>query len=339
MENRDIVKRFLSTFPSLSVSQAKKYLESNNWDLRQAVLAAEKEEEEKLKKATRNEFYSGGGQLIAASNEDGNDQKQQGDDNVEELVNSLFQKAKSEADQSGESTERSRAFFGEGRRLGHTLNPSPPMASTLLAHRAVSLELYQNGFHLDNGDFIPLDSPEGTKGMKEMLQGYVPAFLQKLYPQTELSLTLHDKSSLPYSVSKGESSLTSSINAASVSFRGTGHRLTSVSTSSSSVINDAVNDDWHPKGTFTVDENEEISFIVLVDTDGKRNEFKVNPHQHTLCDVYTLAKRLEPDLATFQMIVRGMPPKKLSAESRNQTISEAKLTRAVIIIQKVESRT
>lgn len=335
MENRDTIKRLLSAFPSLSVSEAKAFLERHNWDFMRAFRAAEEEEEEKLRGKGKNTFYSGAGQLITTPEEQEKAKHLNSAESIEELRKSLFQKAESEASQGAGNKEGNRAFFGQGRRLGHTANPSPPMASTLLGHRNVSLELYQDGFHLENGDFIRLDSQEGRDGMKEMLQGYVPSFLQKLYPQTELSLTLHDKSSVPYSSSIGHALATNAESAAPVAFGGTGHRLTDNSAPSASLENLTSNEQWNSNRPFAVDENEEKSFIVLVSTKGKRNEYKVNPHRHTLSDVHTLAREVEPELSAFQLVVSGIPPRKLTPDLASQTISAAKLTRAVINIRKV----
>lgn len=256
------------------------------------------------------------------------------DENVQELLNSIFRKAKDDAQDQEGFEEGTRAFFGQGRRLGHTENPSPPIASTLLAHRTVSLELYQDGFLLENGDFIPLESSEGKKGMKEMHQGYVPAFLQKIYPQTELSLKLHDKSSLPYSLPMGQSSQASSGITDGFAFGGTGHRLVRTNTKQSSSSNGENCDKWPAAKPLVLDENEEQSFIVLVDTKGKRKECKIHPHRHTLGDVHSLAKEIEPDLSSFSLVVRGVPPRKLTSDMANKTIFEAKLTRAVITVQK-----
>lgn len=334
MDERDTIKRLCTAFPSLSVSEAKGFLETNHWDLNRAFKAAEKNEEEKINKKDATNFYSGGGLMTTSPGEISNENLKD-DENVQELLNSIFRKAKDGAQQHEGFDEGNRAFFGQGRRLGHTENPSPPIASTLLAHRAVSLDLYQDGFLLENGEFIPLDSSEGKEGMKEMSQGYVPAFLQKLFPRTELSLTLHDKSSLPYSLPMGQSCQTSSGITDGIAFGGTGHRLAGTSTNSSSSSNGALTDNWPAAKPLVLDENEEQSFIVLVDTKGKRKEYKIHPLRHTLSDVHSLAKEMEPNLSAFSLVVRGVPPRKLTSDMADKTIFEAKLTRAVITVQKV----
>lgn len=306
-EQRDTVNRLISSFPSLSVSDARQLLVRSGWNLSAATQLAQEEEAKKLKRDGKTNYYAGDGQVTLGREPQEKDPKA--------LLDELFKKAQ-EPPAAGEDGDGSRAFFGEGRRLGHTANPSPPVASTLRAHRDSVLEVYSNGFVLENGDFIEMDSAEGREGMKEMNQGFVPSFLRRLFPNADLSVTLHDKSGVSYTPP------------AHVPFRGEGRRL--CASSGAAVPPTAVQ-----AKPFVFREEEPSSFILLVSSKGERKEFKVNPERHTVGDVYGLAHALEPDLPAFTLLVRELPPRKLDvAQQRDETLAQAKLTRAVIAIQK-----
>lgn len=304
-EQRDAVQRLHKAFPNFSLSEARGFLERSLWDFSAATALAEREEANRLKEKGNMNFYAGDGQMTLGSR----------DVDTKEMVNSLFEKAR--VDQGAEEPERERAFYGEGRRLGHTANPSPAMASTLRPHRESVLEVYQNGFLLENGEFILLESPEGKMGVEEMNKGVVPSFLFKLHPNTDLSVTLQDKSGVPYTPPSH------------VPFRGEGHRLCGEESTTSAVPAPSLG-----VKPFAFNENEPSSFILLVSSKGRRQEFKVNPERHTVGDIYGLAKQVEPDLEHFVLVVREIPPRKLDVTKKDETIAAAKLTRAVITIQK-----
>lgn len=311
MEQRDTIKRLCTAFPSLSISDARQLLEQSQWNFNTALRAAEAEEAKKLTKGRNNaNFYAGDGQMTTNPEENP-------DVDSKELLDQLFKKAADNSSGPANDTDGPRAFYGQGRRLGHTANPSPMMAATQRPLREVVLEVYQNGFVLENGDFIPLDSKDGVEGMKEMNKGYVPPFLLKTYPNTELSITLQDKSSISYQPP------------AVMAFQGDGHKL---SNATNGVTPSAAPGSLKP---FVFNENEPSSVVVLVSSKGQRKEFKVNPDQHTVADLYSLARDFEPDLPGFILIVRGLPPRKLDfSEMQNKTIGELKLARAIIAIQK-----
>eukprot|EP00796_Vickermania_ingenoplastis_P010234 gene10234-7173_t len=299
MEQRDTIRRLCSEFPSFSLSDARALLEGAGWNYAAARKAAEAEERRRAAGGrNENRFYAGDGQMTTMP----------GTEKPEEDPKHCF------INFLRKLVQEPRVFFGEGRRLGHTENPSPPMASTLRQQRDSVLEVYQNGFLLENGEFIPLDSPQGKEGCTEMNKGFVPPFLLKLFPNTDLTITLHDKSSLVYEPP------------AFVSFGGEGHRLT---TAPQPAASEAI-----ASNPFVFNESEPSSTLMLVSSKGERKEVKVNPERHTVGDIYGLARQLEGSTSPFTLVVRERPPRKLDVALQKQTVGEAKLTRAVIAVQK-----
>lgn len=309
MDQRDLILRLHTSFPNFTISECRELLERSNWDVNAARVQAERKEAEMIKNDHKQgtQYYAGSGQMTMLPTEKKEDAK--------ELLEKLFQKTSESSQQDHDVEQTPSAFYGPARRLGHTEAPSPFIASTLKEKRATVIEVFQNGFLLDNGDFIGLESAEIIQGLKEMDEGYVPSFLQKLYPNSELSVTIHDKSTIKYEHH-------------SQSFAGEGHRLCSDSAAPSIVVPGPID------ASVCFNENEPGTIIILIDCKGQRKELKVNPDRHTVADVYSLAKQLEPSLPSFSLIVRGMPPRKLGSDQLSLTISEARLSRAVVTIQK-----
>lgn len=346
------INQLRTRFPALSFSEARALLEKHNWNV--IIAGAEAEQVEKKKTAGgggENYFVGGGdkgsGQQVMAPPGEGNGRKggPRGDSapdagGVHSLIDNIFQKAKEEGAKQGEEGDgEPRAFYGRGQRLGYTANPSPYIASTLRAEKTVSVTVYRNGFQLNDDVFIPLESDEGRQFLDAMDKGYVPAPLAARYPNTDLSVNLRDCLQVDYTPP------------AYSAFQGQGHRLSSPSgpgatantTTNATAAGAAAGSSggavgetsYDPARPFAVHDDEDKSFVVLLNTRGERKQFEVNPGRHTVEDLYSLAHGYQPEVARFVLVERGMPPRRMEAAMRPLTIAAAKLARAVLAIQQL----
>ncbi|CCW61923.1 unnamed protein product [Phytomonas sp. EM1] len=318
----NLVKNLQDLFPQLSAAQARNILVNHKWDLESSLEDAESFAAKASNERPKTENYCVGRDDRRSTQQDDashtNTSAPDNCDDVGKLLESLFSQVSGGYDDKDKGSAPLNAFYGRGRRLGHTEQPSPYIASTLRQRRDVSITLYRNGIFVDNGIFITMNSPEGKEFLEAMRQGYIPSSLQSHYPDCELNVTLLDHLELDYK----PASLTA--------FKGEGHRLTTdegkTSTSGERLSFDT-------SRNFHFEPSEDASFICILNTQGERREFKVNPSRHTVEDVYYLAHSLQPDLERFVLVVRSMPPYKLENLTRSQTIEEAKLCRAVVTIR------
>lgn len=329
------INQLRTRFPALSFSDARALLEKHNWNV--IIAGAEAEQKEKKRTASGGESYfvgggdKGSGQQVMAPPGEGGPSKTGESGGVHSLIDSIFEKAKEggAAQAAGEDGEGSgpRAFYGRGQRLGYTANPSPYIASTLRAERTAHVTVYRNGFQVDDDAFIPLDSDEGRQFLEAMDKGFVPASLAAKYPDTDLTVNLRDCLQVDYTPP------------AYTAFQGHGHRLAAPASSapaaSSSATAASGETSYDPARPFDVRDDEEKSFVVLLNTRGERKQFAVNPARHTVEDLYSLAHTYQPEVARFLLVERGMPPRKMEAAMRSMTIAAAKLARAVLAIQQL----
>ncbi|KPA85623.1 hypothetical protein ABB37_00027 [Leptomonas pyrrhocoris] len=331
------INQLRTRFPALSFSEARALLEKHNWNV--IIAGAEAEQAEKKRTASGGEsYYVGGGdkgsgqQVMAAPGEGGAPQGHppgaKGEGGVHSLIDNIFQKAKEEgAKLEEEGGGEPRAFYGRGQRLGYTANPSPYIASTLRAEKTVNVTVYRNGFQVDDDAFIPLESDDGRQFLEAMDKGFVPAPLAARHPNTDLSVNLRDCLQVDYTPP------------AYTAFQGQGHRLAAAASASASPggqnSSGSTNAEFDASRTFELRDNEEKSFVVLLNTRGERRQFEVNPARHTVEDLYYLAHTYQPDVARFVLVERGMPPRRLEAAMRPLTIAAAKLARAVLAIQQL----
>lgn len=334
------VNQLRTRFPALSFSEARALLEKHNWNVVIAGAEAERLEETRTAGGGRGgeSYFVGGGdkgsgqQVMAAPGEGGAPKGPRsgpaGEGGVHSLIDDIFQKAKEEGAKGDEDGSGPRAFYGRGRRLGYTANPSPYIASTLRAEKTVSVTVYRNGFEVDDDVFIPLESDEGRQFLEAMDKGLVPASLAAKYPDTDLSVNLRDCLQVDYTPP------------AYTAFQGQGHRLAapaaaSAAASASPSNNSGGNTSYDPSRTFELHDDEEKSFVLLLNTRGERRQFEVNPGRHTVEDLYSLAHAYQPEVPRFILVERGVPPRRMEAAMRPLTIAAAKLTRAVVAIQQL----
>lgn len=329
------INQLRTRFPALSVSDARALLERHNWNVTIAGADAGRSERERAKSGASNYFVGGGdkgsGQQVVAPPSERGDAGAGGAEGVQSMIDSIFRKAQEEgAKEDGADSADPRAFYGRGQRLGYTANPSPYIASTLRAERTVCITVYRNGFEVDNDIFVPLDSDEGRAFVEALDKGFVPTSLASRYPNTGLTVNLRDCLQVDYAPP------------AYTAFQGQGHRLAapaapaaSASLSSTSPAPGQQATSYDAARTVEVNEAEETSFVMLLSTRGERRQVRVNPARHTVEDLYSLAHAYQPDLARFVLVERGMPPRRLEAATRSQTIAEAKLARAVVALQQL----
>jgi UBX domain-containing protein 1 len=340
------INQLRTRFPALSLSEARALLEKHNWNV--IIAGAEAEQKEKQRTATNGSggesYFVGGGdkgsgqQVMAPPGEVGAHKAggggarlgpsgEGGEGGVHSLIDSIFQKAKEDgAKQGEEGGGEPRAFYGRGQRLGYTANPSPYIASTLRAEKTVNVTVYRNGFQINDDVFIPLESDDGRQFLEAMDKGFVPASLAARYPNTDLSVNLRDCLQVDYTPP------------AYTAFQGQGHRLAaapanSTAPAASGSPGNAGNASYDLSRIFEVHEDEEKSFVVLLNTRGERKQFEVNPSRHTVEDLYSLAHSYQPEVERFILVERGMPPRRMEAATRPLTIAAAKLARAVLAIQ------
>ncbi|AAZ12290.1 hypothetical protein, conserved [Trypanosoma brucei brucei TREU927] len=239
---------------------------------------------------------------------------------VKGMIDSLFRSAPVAAS-DGRSTAP-QAFYGYGRRLGHTQANSPFISPTALQERTVNVRVYRDGYTIDDGPLLSMDSPESVEFFESVREGIVPARLTAMYPITKISLRLIDCMHLDCK--------------SDVRFPGTGRRLdegTSGGASKAEVNAEmgavALPVDARP---FEFHEGEEQAKIAIVNLFGERKEFKVNPKRHTVADVYGLAAAYaNVHLGAFKLVVRDVPPRQLSDESK--TVDEARLSNCTVIVR------
>ncbi|CCW66264.1 unnamed protein product [Phytomonas sp. Hart1] len=316
------IRRLQSLFPQLSTAQACDILERHNWNLESTLKEAESSTVKVSNLCTNTEnnpvrgSEHGSAQQKDTSHTNATIPGGRGD--IEKVLEGLFTQASQGGIDKNSGIEPQNAFYGRGRRLGHTEHPSPYIASTLRQQRDVSITLYRNGISMDNGMFIAMDSPEGKEFLETMHQGYIPSSLASQYPDCELNVTLLDRLELDYKP------------VSYTAFKGEGHCLRAKEGASSTAGGEFRFD---ASRSFHFEPSEDTSFICMLNTQGERREFKVNPFRHTVEDVYHLAHGLQPDLERFSLVVRSIPPYNLENSMRSQTIQEAKLSRAVITIR------
>lgn len=316
-EQRIAMDQVRSRFPSLSVSEVRSLLEAHHWRVSSACDAAAKAAEAATKSGGPASYFVGGGdhgsgQHVLARPED--------HPAATDVVNSIFQQAKAQGATEDESSPQ--AFFGKARRLGHTTTASPFVASTVRQRCSITVTLYRNGIRVGDGPLTALESSEGREILLAMEKGYIPPSLVSQYPDCDLDVILHDCLNMDYEAP------------AYSAFQGTGHRMSAAVSASPSSSGQP--ESYTPSRTFSFHEDEPSSFICILNSNGERKEFQVNPSRHTVEDVYFLAHTFQPELKTFVLVVRGFPPRKLLDHTRQQTIAEAKLQRAVISIQSTQ---
>ncbi|KAK7196508.1 SEP domain containing protein [Novymonas esmeraldas] len=339
------INQLRTRFPALSLSDARALLERHNWNVVIAGADAEHAERQRAKAGASHYFVGGGdrgsGQQVMAppgeraGNSGGRAGDHHHDDDEEDtrsLIDKVFRKAQEEGSSDGADGAHAdgsepRAFYGRGQRLGYTANPSPYVASTLRAERSVCVTAYRNGFEVDSDVFVPLNSDEGRQFLEAMDKGFVPPSLATRYPNADLKVLLRDCLQVDYTPP------------AYTAFQGHGQRLTapsqSATTSTTAATAAAGTPSYDPSRNVEVRAEEPTSFVVLLNTRGERRQVQVNPDRHTVEDLYSLAHAYQPDLDHFVLVERGMPPRRLEASSRPQTLAQAKLARAVVAIQQL----
>ncbi|GET88502.1 hypothetical protein, conserved [Leishmania tarentolae] len=348
-ERLSSINTLRTRFPALTVSDARALLERHNWNVTIAGAEAEQEERQRKKKDPANYFVGGGDkgsgqQVMAPPGEDVSDRTDGtgSGSGVNSTIDRIFRKAQVEsakanggASGTGAEDNEPRAFYGRGQRLGYTANPSPYIASTLRAERSVCVTVYRNGFEVDNNLFVPLNSDEGRRFVEAMDKGYVPPSLATRYPNTDITVNLRDCLQVDY------------VPPAYVAFQGQGHRLAAPSSAAASsaapgeaqaspTTGDTTNTSAYDScRALEVHSDEPTSFVVLLNTRGERRQVEVNPDRHTVEDLYNLAHAYQPELQHFILVERGMPPRRLEASTRLQTVAQAKLTRAVVALQQL----
>ncbi|EPY33888.1 UBX domain-containing protein 1 [Strigomonas culicis] len=314
-EKRSDIVRLQQRFPALTTSEARLLLEASNWNFTRALAAAEAKEAERKKGGPEKYFVGGGaggsGQEVLAAPSESQD--------ATNLIENLFTKAKQE--QSGEDAAREDvdAFYGKGRRLGHTTNSSPFIAAAVRQQRNVTLAIYANGYTIDDGPLQPSTTPEAKAFFAEMERGFVPATLAAKYPDCDLDVKLRDCQSQTYTPP------------AYAAFNGAGHRLATAGAAAPAAGGAA---SFDATRVVTLDEAAaDVTNLRIVNTQGQTTQVKVNATRHTVEDVYALAHTVQPDLARFELVVRDVPPRKLDEAVRQKTVEEAKLKRAVLSIK------
>ncbi|KEG09558.1 UBX domain-containing protein 1 [Trypanosoma grayi] len=246
---------------------------------------------------------------------------------VNDVIKSIFDREKQPLD--NEDGEGVHAFFGRGRRLGHTATPSPFIASTARQRREVAVKVFRNAYCVDDGPIQEKDSEEGMAFFKALNEGVVPDSIAAMYPTTYIDVLLVD-------------CMQQDAPAATFSaFAGEGHRL-SGPTTSTTPTEAAAAPTTPPRvqsatssgsGTFKLHEGEETTKLAIVNFLGERKEFVVNPMRHTVGDIFTLAsQQAQPGALSFELIARDVPPRPLVDKSL--TIDSAKLRNATVMMRK-----
>jgi UBX domain-containing protein 1 len=270
--------------------------------------AADKDEEDKKKKA--NTYYAGNGQAVEGA-------PNPAEVNSKNTVDDLFNKARENGAKPPEehTSHRLDYFTGTGRRLGHTPGQSLPVQPDTRGEKTVKVAFYRNGFTVDGGDLRDPASPEGRAFLEVLNRGFVPKEIADKNPNTDITVSLEDRSSDDY-VKQFKA------------FEGGGNRLAAPAPAGVGADHAAE----RPAGKFDFAEGEPSSKVVLQLPDGTKKEVKVNQNRHTVADIRgVVAEAAYCSPSDFDLILRERPPRTL--DNPRQTLAEAKAFNCIIVVK------
>lgn len=221
---------------------------------------------------------------------------------------------------SDNDAQPQRAFCGEGRRLGYTTAISPVMAATVRDLRRLSLQIYHNGFVLDDGSFISFDSEEGRDGMEAMSQGFTPPFLLHMFPRQDIDVVLVDRLATTY---KPEEHQTASLDR---------QQLPSSPSAAAAPTQETANQRWEFQD---FDPSKESAALRLRAEGGEVHEVMVNPHVHTVARLYDLIESLMGCSGSKRVLKVRDECAMRELEYSDTTLSDSGACRSVIIIAEV----
>jgi UBX domain-containing protein 1 len=227
-----------------------------------------------------NDYYVGNGQAVMAP-PPSNRNNRPGQD----TVSSLFSKAhdpkqkppassSSKDDDEDEAVppQEGQAFSGVGRRLGHNADtPSPAVDDGRPVLVTIRVTFYRNGFTVDDGPLLNIQSGEGQEILEAFDKGIVPQSIAGKHPRrAKFDVQLVRKEKEDY-VKQFQA------------FEGTGRSLAS-SSSGPTTTNDAVV--VVPAVAITVSQDAPRGRVLLQLPDGTRRRVETNPSIHTVSELF-----------------------------------------------------
>nr|CCC91350.1 unnamed protein product [Trypanosoma congolense IL3000] len=117
-------------------------------------------------------------------------------DNVDRTIESLFERARVVV--PGKDVSNVQAFYGYGRRIGHTSDTSLFISPVVREQRTVNIYVYRDGYIIDNGPLFDKQGKDSAEFFNAIAQGYIPGRLEAMYPETDISVRLTDYTDVDY---------------------------------------------------------------------------------------------------------------------------------------------
>ncbi|EPY39937.1 UBX domain-containing protein 1 [Angomonas deanei] len=164
-----------------------------------------------------------------------------------------------------------------------------------------------------------METDESKEFFAQMDRGVVPSSLAAQFPNSDIDVELNDFQKRKY------------VPPQRAAFQGDGRRLESGTGPAPSSV--AV--ECPEGGEVEVDEGaDDVTVVRIIGSKGEAKSFSLNASKHRVKDLYRLARKEEPDLGPFTLVVRSVPPKPLGEDAMEMTIEEANLKRAAISVRK-----
>ncbi|XP_003746458.1 NSFL1 cofactor p47 [Galendromus occidentalis] len=248
--------------------------------------------------------------------------------NADDLVQSVFDQAKAHGATAADAEPESRAapaFSGTGFRLGTEDTPesaSRATTSRVSPLRSMTVNLWSNGFSIDDGPLRRYDTPEGQEFIDSIKKSVIPAELVSLAQGGEVNVDLRDRHHEEYVAPKK----------VVVAFVGEGHRLGNIEppvVPSGSPPEDPKACEEQASQAIKFDPSKPATNVQIRLADGSRLIAKVN-HSNTVNDLrqYIVTARPQYAASTF-ILMTTFPNREL--EDGQKTVEEEKLMGAVVV--------
>eukprot|EP00996_Jenningsia_fusiforme_P002223 NODE_3058_length_1059_cov_8.716832_g2806_i0.p1 GENE.NODE_3058_length_1059_cov_8.716832_g2806_i0~~NODE_3058_length_1059_cov_8.716832_g2806_i0.p1 ORF type:complete len:311 (-),score=54.41 NODE_3058_length_1059_cov_8.716832_g2806_i0:89-1021(-) len=243
-------------------------------------------------------------------------------------VEDLLRQARERGAQDYSQSRGGEPFRGTGQRLGDLAGPplrEKSRGESEEAEEEVVINLWENGFSIDDGELRPFDDPQNKAFLDEIGRGNVPLELvrarQKEGRVGQFVVHLKQQGRVyeaPPKVFKA--------------FEGHGRSMksgsSSSSTSSSSAAAGSMDDSGASNSPFVLDEGKEVTTLQLRLADGTRLVAKFNT-DHTVGDIRRFINASRPGSSSRYTLMTTMP--RATFTDTNQTIAAAGLKNAVLV--------
>ncbi|GAB1602859.1 NSFL1 cofactor p47-like isoform X1 [Argonauta hians] len=235
----------------------------------------------------------------------------------------LFKQGKKDDDSCPEDFKaKSSAFRGTGYRLGDMESSAPVViqstASNESPEMARALNMWKNGFTVDNGPLRDYSDERNTEFLESIARREIPQELSREAKGGKINLNINDYRTKDYSPPKETVA----------AFTGKGHMLGSPSPTTAQSETNTSSASSATVSNVEVNKSLPTTNLQIRLSDGSRMSLKLN-HTHQISDIRSQILLQHPEYEGRSFFLATYPSKELNNESL--TLAEGNLLNAVII--------